>query len=186
MAGASGSSLSVAALFAERDARRRQEQEAEEQLKRKKQEELADFRNRLENFHLTDAHVETVLYRIRRAFERGETELMLTAFPSSFCTDDGRAIITAGAPPINKPDKNAPPPSEPEWLATLPRGARPIHDYWKQNMQPGGFTFGAALSTIPTASRGMSDYFSAGRRAPRKRDPDLPIERRTSRPRSAR
>src|SRR4051812_43815436 len=185
MAGASGSTLSVAALFAERDARRRQELEAEEQLKRKKQEELADFRNRLENFHLTDAHIDTVLYRIKRAFERGETDLMLTAFPSSFCTDDGRAIITAGAPPINKPDKNAPPPSEPEWLATLPKDARPITTTGSRTCSPAVLRSAPALSTISMVSRGMSGYFLAGRRAPWTRDLDLPIERRASRPRSA-
>jgi hypothetical protein len=41
-------------LFAEREARRRHEKEAEEQLKRKKQEELEAFKRRLENFQLTD------------------------------------------------------------------------------------------------------------------------------------
>ena len=102
---ASGSALSVAALFAERDARRRRDKEAEEQLQRRKEEELAEFRKRLDNFQLTDAIVQSGLDRIKRAFERGETELMISSFPSSFCTDGGRAIINAGAPPINKPSK---------------------------------------------------------------------------------
>ena len=58
------------------------------------------------------------------AFERSETELMLSSFPSSFCTDGGRAIIDAGAPPINKPsrEETAARADEPEWLATLPAG----------------------------------------------------------------
>ena len=43
--------------------------------------------------------------RIKRPFERGESELMFSSFPSSFCTDSGRAIINAGPPPINKPSK---------------------------------------------------------------------------------
>jgi hypothetical protein len=30
---------------------------------------------------------------------------MFSSFPSDFCTDGGRAIINAGAPPINKPDR---------------------------------------------------------------------------------
>ena len=50
----SGTTLSVAALFAERDARRRRDQEAVEQLHRRKEEEAAAFRQRLENFDLTD------------------------------------------------------------------------------------------------------------------------------------
>jgi len=41
-------SLSVAALFAEREARRRNEQEANERLQRRKEEELAAYKQRLE------------------------------------------------------------------------------------------------------------------------------------------
>src|SRR5581483_6412044 len=69
--------LSVAALFAECEDRRRRDREAEEQLRRKQQEELAEFKKRLDTFQLTDTHVQTLIDRIRRAFERGETELML-------------------------------------------------------------------------------------------------------------
>jgi hypothetical protein len=159
MSGAPGPALSVAALFAERDARRRRDREAEEQLKRKQEEELVEFRKRLENFQLTEARVEAVFHRISRAFEQGEIELMLTSFPSGFCTDDGRAIINASAPPINRPEKDAPPPSEPEWLSTLPRGARPIYDYWKQNLQPGGFTFTARIINYPDGKPGDVGLF---------------------------
>src|SRR5689334_1337674 len=93
--------LSVAALFAEREARRAQDKAAEEQLNRKQQEELAEFKKRLETFPLTEEQIQAALNRVRRAFERGETELMLTSFPSSFCTDHGRAINNADAPPIS-------------------------------------------------------------------------------------
>jgi hypothetical protein len=114
--------LSVSDLFAEREAHNRREKEAEGQLKRKSQEELAAFKQRLETFQLTDQHIETVIGRIKRAFEQGATELMLTSFPSSFCTDDGRAITNVGVPPINKPDEEDPKQShEPPWLATACR-----------------------------------------------------------------
>ena len=112
MSDTSGHTLSVAGRFAERDARRRHDQEALEELQRRKEEELAEFRKRLDNFQLTDAIIQSSLDRITRAFERGETELMFSSFPSHFCTDGGRAIINAGAPPINKPTK--------EKLATWP------------------------------------------------------------------
>jgi hypothetical protein len=74
---ASGAALSVSALFAERDARRRHDREAEEQLQQRKEEELAEFRKRLDDFQLTDAIAQSGLDRIKRAFERGETELLL-------------------------------------------------------------------------------------------------------------
>ena len=116
--------LSVAALFAERDALRQRDKQAEEQLQRRKEEELVEFRKRLDNFQLTDEIIQSGLDRIKRAFERGETELMFSSFPSSFCTDGGRAIINAGAPPINKPSKEeaARQADEPDWLMTLPAG----------------------------------------------------------------
>ena len=41
--------LTVAGLFAERDARRRHDQEAAERLQRRKEEELATFKQRLED-----------------------------------------------------------------------------------------------------------------------------------------
>jgi hypothetical protein len=147
----SGAALSVSALFAERDARRRHDQEAAEHLQQRKEEELAEFRKRLDAFQLTDAIIHTGLDRIRRAFERGETELMIAAFPSSFCTDGGRAIINAGAPPINRPSKAEfdARSDEPEWLATLPVGVRQVYDYWKTNLKPGGFGFGARIINYP-------------------------------------
>jgi len=52
--------FSVTALFAERDARRVREKEEEEQLKRKHEEELAQFKSRLETFQLTEAKVRAV------------------------------------------------------------------------------------------------------------------------------
>jgi hypothetical protein len=91
---ASGQALSVDALFAERDAQRRHDREALEQMQRRKEEELVEFRARLNSFRLTDEIIESGLNRIKRAFERGETELMIASFPSTFCTDDGRGSST--------------------------------------------------------------------------------------------
>src|SRR3954447_12460679 len=93
--------LSVTSLFAERDAKRRKDREADEQLTRKKQEELDAFKQRLDEFKLSDDRVEAVLVRIKRAFENNESELMLTSFPSSFCTDRGRAVNNPEPPRKN-------------------------------------------------------------------------------------
>jgi hypothetical protein len=105
MTNSSSGTLSVAGLFADRDARRRHDQEAAEQLQRRQEEELAAFRQRLENFQLTDETIKSGLDRIKRAFERGESELMFSSFPCDFCTDGGRAVINAGVPPLNKPTR---------------------------------------------------------------------------------
>jgi hypothetical protein len=153
--------LSVAALFADRDARHQQDKTAEEKLHRKEKEELAQFKERLDKFQLTDEIIQLFLDRIRRAFERGEAELKLTSFPCSFCSDGGRAIANADAPPINKPSKAEAQktPQEPAWLATLPAGARPIYEYWQKNLQPGGFTFSARIISYPGGKPGDVGLF---------------------------
>jgi hypothetical protein len=163
MSGSPSAGLSGAALFAERDARRRRDREAEEQLQRRKEEEIAEYRKRLDNFQLTDVIIKSGLDRIKRAFERGETELMMASFPSSFCTDGGRAIINAGAPPINKMSKEelARRTDEPEWLGTLPAGARLVHRYWKDNLRAGGFKFEARIINYPGGMPGDVGLFFA-------------------------
>jgi hypothetical protein len=157
----SGAALSVAALFADREARRRRQKESEDQLQRREEEELAAYRKRLNDFQLTDAVVESALDRIKHVFELGETELMIASFPSSFCTDDGRAIINAGAPPINKPTEEelAALPDEPEWLVTLPQGVRKVYDYWRDNLKPGGFKFTARVINYPDGKPGDVGLF---------------------------
>ena len=163
MSGTSGLALSVSSLFAERDARHRRDQEALEELQRRKEEELVAFRRRLDNFKLTDAIIQSGLDRIKRAFERGETELLISSFPSNFCTDGGRAVINAGAAPINKPSKEelAAQADEPEWLATLPAGVHQVYDYWKKNLKPGGFSFSARIINYPGGMPGDIGLFFA-------------------------
>ena len=161
MSATSGSGLSVSALFAERDAERRRDRVLQEQLQQRKQEELAEFRARLDNFQLTDEIIKSGLDRIKRAFERGETELMFSSFPSSFCTDGGRAIINAGVPPINKPSKEelAKQAEEPDWLMTLPKGVHQVFDFWKQHLKPGGFKFAVRIINYPDGKPGDVGLF---------------------------
>jgi hypothetical protein len=161
MAKAPSPTLSVSSLFADRDAQRRRDQEAAEHLQHRKQEELAEFKKRLDNFQLTDEIVQSGLDRIKRAFERGETELMFSSFPSTFCSDNGRAIINAGAPPINKPSKEeaARQEDEPAWLLTLPAGVRQVYGFWKTSLKPGGFAFEARIINYPGGKPGDVGLF---------------------------
>lgn len=153
--------LSVAALFAEREAKRQADKAAAAHLQRRQEEELAEFKARLDQFQLTDEIVQSGLSRIKRAFERGETELMFSSFPSSFCTDGGRAITNAGAPPINKPSKGDATArvEEPEWLSTVPAGVRLVYEYWKTNLKPGGFGFSARIINYPGGMPGDVGLF---------------------------
>ena len=86
---------------------------------------------------------------------------MISAFPSEFCTDGGRAVINAGAPPINRPSKAelAAHEDEPEWLATMPAGVRQVHEFWKQRLRPGGFGFSARVINYPEGKPGDIGLF---------------------------
>lgn len=161
MSASSGPALTVASLVAERDTQRQHDREAAEQLHRRKEEELTAFRARLETFQMTDEVIKSGLGRLKRAFEKGESELMLSAFPSSFCTDGGRAVINAGAPPINEPstEELAARAEEPEWLTTMPAGVQQVFDYWKANLKPGGFGFGARIVDYPEGKPGDVGLF---------------------------
>jgi len=81
---------------------------------------------------------------------------MFASFPSSFCTDQGRAVINAGAPPINKPDAAS---DEPDWLATMPAGVRQVYEYWKLHLRPGGFKFNARIINYPGGMPGDIGLF---------------------------
>ena len=160
--------VSVAALFAEREARRRSEQEAAERLQRRNEEELAAYKQRIENFHLVDDMVPGQLERLKRAFERGESELMVASFPCDFCTDGARSVINAGEPPINKPTKEeaARQAEQPDWLLTMPAGIRTAHEYWKKHLKAGGFGFAARVISYPGGKPGDIGIFITWPKSP--------------------
>lgn len=149
--------LSLTAMFADRDAQRRKDREEDEQLRRRQKEELAAFKQRLDEFQLTQERIDAALARIKRAFDRGEHELMITAFPSTFCSDDGRAIVNAANPTINK-SKPAPD-AHPEWVNTMPAGVALVYDYWRKNLRPGGFGFSARIINYPDGKPGDVGLF---------------------------
>jgi hypothetical protein len=155
----SASPLSVHALFAERAARRSREQEQEQQLQQRQEEETAAFRKRLETFKVEPANIIAVTARIRRAFERGETEMMLTSFPSSFCSDDGRSVNN---PPLNTPGVD----EEPAWLGTMPAGVREVYNYWRRDLAPGGFKLTARIISFPGGMPGDVGLFLSWPKGP--------------------
>lgn len=160
--------LSVAELFAQREARRRRDQQAAEQLQRRQEEELAAYKQRLEDFRLVDQMIPIQLERLKHAFERGESELMVASFPSDFCTDGGRAVINAGEPPINEPTKEeaAKQAEQPDWLLTMPAGIRTAQEYWKRHLKEGGFGFTARVISYPGGKPGDIGIFITWPRNP--------------------
>ena len=121
-----------------------------------------------ENVHLAEEMIPAQLARLKHAFERGESELMVASFPCDFCRDGGRAVFTAGEPPINKPIKNADASvtDEPEWLLTMPAGIHRAYEYWKQHLKPGGFGFAARVISYPGGKPGDIGIFITWPKSP--------------------
>ena len=120
---------------------------------------MVKFRERLDEFELSAAYAETLTQRIKRAFEHAESELLIVSFPSSFCTDSGRAISNVGEPPFNKSGKQAAQQAAPEWLHTLPKGAAVLYEFWKSTLQRGGFGFSARMISYPGGMPGDIGLF---------------------------
>jgi hypothetical protein len=145
MSDISAPNLTVNTTFAERDTRRRREPEAEALKHRKQQEEAARFKSRLGNVPLSSEVASLVMEKIRRAFDRRDTALMIASFAGEFCTDAGRSIVNADQPPIFKPHPAEPKPEVPASINTLPKDGRVVYDYWRQHMEPTGFKFSARI-----------------------------------------
>lgn len=150
--------LSLDALVAEHEARLRRQQEADRALQRDADERLADFRRRLETFEVTAQQRQMTIEKIKHAFDRGESEIMLGSFPSDFCSDSGRAIINANQPPLNEPETPVVD-ADPDWVATLPAGVRRVYAEWKQNLKPGGFHFEVRIISFPGGKPGDVGLF---------------------------
>jgi hypothetical protein len=70
---------------------------------------------------------------VRKAVERGEKELMILHFPSSWCADGGRAINN----------------TEPEWPETLTGYAKRAHDFFEAELAPVGYRLSAQILSFP-------------------------------------
>jgi uncharacterized protein YhaN len=160
--------LSVVKLFAEREERRRRDQEAAERFQRRKEEELVAYKQRLENIKLVDGMIPAQLEHLKQAFERGESELMVASFPCGFCTDGGRAVFNAGEPPINRPTKEeeARQADQPGWLLAMPAGIRTAYEYWKEHLKAGGFGFAARVISYPGGKPGDIGVFITWPKSP--------------------
>jgi hypothetical protein len=77
--------------------------------------------------------LERVSRAVRGAAERGEHELMAVRFPSSYCTDGGRAINNYEA----------------GWPATLTGFARKAYEFWQKELEPHGYKLRAQILDFP-------------------------------------
>lgn len=85
----------------------------------------------------------SLLIRLRRAAERGETDLMVMRFPNELCTDKGRAINNAEA----------------GWPDTLTGRPRQAYELWRDHLQQAGYRLTASVVDWPQGLPGDVGFF---------------------------
>ena len=92
---------------------------------------------------LSEDEIEQMRVKVRHAAEHGLTEVMVMKFPSSLCTDSGRAINN----------------HEADWPATLPGKARDFYQEWDTNGRALGFKLKSMIVDFPDGKPGDVGLF---------------------------
>jgi hypothetical protein len=80
-----------------------------------------------------DERLERALVIIKRAASNGATEVEVTRFPNSLCTDRGRAINQ----------------QEPGWESTLTGVPKELFEFWRTYLRPNGFKLRVKITDFP-------------------------------------
>ncbi|RKK03025.1 hypothetical protein EBE87_25375 [Pseudoroseomonas wenyumeiae] len=135
--------LTLESLLAERAAQRQAKLTEQRALLQQVQQEQDERRRRFESYLLTEEDAAKIQSRIRKAFADNEQEVMLGSFPSDFCADGGRRINHA----------------LPDWEESLIGAAKQVHEFWKRELNPGGFGFSARIINYPDGMPGDVGLF---------------------------
>lgn len=106
---------------------------AEEKQKEAEHARLVAFTEDFLMHHIGPDELKQARQRVEAAAKRGEFEALVYTFPSSLCTDDGRAINSG----------------DPDWPATLQGKAREMFEAWERHARPMGYRLKAEIVTFP-------------------------------------
>lgn len=109
------------------------EMEEEEKFKKKKKQQEAELREAFMSRQVQPEAFERINNAIRIAAERGQHQLQVITFPSSYCSDGGRRINIA----------------DPEWPTTLTGFAKEAYDFYNREMRPLGYKLHAEIISFP-------------------------------------
>jgi hypothetical protein len=84
-----------------------------------------------------------LIFKMRAAAKRGETEIMVMRFPNSLCSDNGRAINNA----------------EGGWPETLTGRPRQAFEFWRDHLQPAHYKLKALIIDWPGGLPGDVGFF---------------------------
>lgn len=110
---------------------------------KKRQAEQDAVRDAFMNQHIRPDAKERFTRAVRAAAERGAKELQIVRFPSSYCTDGGRAINNF----------------ERDWPGTLTGFAREVYDVYESTLKAKGYKLRAQVLDYPGGMPGDIGLF---------------------------
>ncbi|MBY5360747.1 hypothetical protein HFO98_12000 [Rhizobium leguminosarum] len=109
------------------------EMQRDDKVKAREAKKHAEFVDDFFRKHVGDKERDIIRRVVMKAAADGKSEAMVYSFPSSFCTDSGRAINSA----------------RPEWPTTLQGKAKEIYDLFVEVARPHGYKLKAMVISFP-------------------------------------
>ena len=122
------------------------EMEKAEKARKAREAEQASLANFTDDFlknQVSNAEINMVRRLVTNAVKDGKFEAMVYSFPSSLCTDGGRAINN----------------SDPDWPNTLQGKAKEFFDRYQQFGKPAGYRLKAMIINFPGGIPGDVGFF---------------------------
>jgi hypothetical protein len=107
------------------------------------QERRETFVSDFMNGQVSDEERAMIRNLVMNAVKKGEMEALVYSFPSSLCTDDGRAINNL----------------KPEWPETLQGKAKELYDLFEKVAKPAGYRLKAQIVNFPGGMPGDVGFF---------------------------
>ncbi|THK34262.1 histidine kinase [Ensifer sp. MPMI2T] len=135
--------MSAAQLRMQMLEREMAEMEKERKLRALQEQKLADFAADFLEKHVTEQEIAVVRRLVQNAVKDGKFEAMVYSFPSSLCTDSGRAI--------NSADR--------DWPQTLQGKAKEFYERYQTFGKPQGYKLKAMIINFPGGIPGDVGFF---------------------------
>ncbi|MBY5406167.1 hypothetical protein HFO93_15545 [Rhizobium leguminosarum] len=119
------------------------EMQRDDKVKEREAKKHAEFVDDFFRKHVGDKERDIIRRVVMKAAADGKSEAMVYSFPSSFCTDSGRAINSA----------------RPEWPTTLQGKAKEIYDLFVEVARPHGYKLKAMVISFPGGMPGDIGFF---------------------------
>ncbi|MBY5699743.1 hypothetical protein [Rhizobium leguminosarum] len=119
------------------------EMQRDDKVKAREAKKHAEFVDDFFRKHVGDKERDIIRRVVMKAAADGKSEAMVYSFPSSFCTDSGRAINSA----------------RPEWPTTLQGKAKEIYDLFVEVARRHGYKLKAMVISFPGGMPGDIGFF---------------------------